>query len=1352
MVRAPTSFAFVAEAQEEESIGRVVDSGATSHFTGERALFSGPLTPCSIHVGGISGGVQAVAVGCGHAVIDDVTFLLSTLYYVPGLGTTLISMSGLVEDGCTVHASKVSGTHTMSLHAPSGHTARISPVNGLYSCTPVSTPIHSALLSVDGVAMGKTHAASLPLGELLHRRLGHQSWASTKFTARIRTALGKRDLGQGHSIASCDACAQTKMHQEFTRTPPTRPARRPLERVHFDFVPSVPVRGDGGFVGFALLVDEYTDRYFAYPIRSKSELPSILESFRNSAERHFRERLGLLLWPTTLDGLRSDGEAVNLSSTMQAWCDLHHINHEISAPYAQWQNGKAERAIQSVWQGAEAMRVAAGGPPSSWVHAVLAFVHTRNLLALGTHPLSPWERWHLTTVPLAQRIKHLRTWGSLCYKFVPKELRRKLDTRSTPSIMLGYSQRAKAYLVRDIATGTISISANVLFNESVFPMRHDNWSAFLRGQSIPISAPAAAPPPDDFVQPSHEAAPIIDGSDLTLQAPPVHQAPADQLASPIVGSPASPTFALPPLEQAPVAPFAPSTPHGPRRSSRVRNIPSRFVDSPIAASNPPGDHPLPPSPAYTLPAITRARLSAERLSSSRLIEVAEEGLSSGHLLGVAQEANARASLTLGLPDAQMWHPTKLALSDTRSSSHCRQEQAPPVLPADLPATSPQQALCATLLSVLPRPPLSHRFGGQPIVPALDPSVYTRRRLSQSAHGPQLAPPEVAKLAASTQALVSAGDRRWPSHAPKPVFSAAWSGSNSPSRLSTASEQAMLANSPPPTPLLRTTPTSVGEAMGDVNREDWVAAMAAELRSMGEFGVWELVPRPPGCSPLGNKWVFKIKVSKEGIVERLKARLTLQGFRMKEGRDFGETWAPTGRLRTLRAIIAEAAGDSSYKTAQWDCTCAFLHAYLDREVYMKQPPGHAVPGKEDYVCKLIKAIYGTKQASHLFGKLVTTTLISFNDEKAGISVRRSQADDCLYIVERGPDRMRILTHCDDFCVSYNSDSLYDHIFGRMQAVFKITDYDRNPISQYCGIGIHCAPDGSYELSQTPYIREVVERLGLSDMPPVASPEKTGSKAKLQPLESSLSPSDAAFMSQVPYRETVGALWYIARATRFDVFHAIQEVARFVSNPGPLHWEAVVRLVRYLSTTAAKPLVYRPASFTDPSLHAHGIDERLVGHSDSDWAGDTQSSKSRTGWLVHLAGCLVAWRSAPQSSTSQSSAEAEYVAACALANELVWWRLLCFEFGHSQQGPSAIRCDSEAAVGLAKHSGKFEATKHVRIKYHVLREYQAEGQTFAVWCPSHHQWADIMTKNVAVKDFQRISELVLGQPFKSAAEAA
>ena len=127
-----------------------------------------------------------------------------------------------------------------------------------------------------------------------------------------------------------------------------------------------------------------------------------------------------------------------------------------------------------------------------------------------------------------------------------------------------------------------------------------------------------------------------------------------------------------------------------------------------------------------------------------------------------------------------------------------------------------------------------------------------------------------------------------------------------------------------------------------------------------------------------------------------------------------------------------------------------------------------------------------------------------------------------------------------------------------------------------------------------------------------------------------------------------------------------------------------------------------------------------------------------------GSLVAWRAEVQTSVSQSSCEAEYVSLCALANEVAWWRLLLSEVGHAPTGPTPLLCDNSAATNLADHACKFESTKHIMLRYHVLRQYQAEGQIRAVWTPGTRQWADILTKNTSVKLFRRVASRVLGSP--------
>ena len=196
-MRASPGFAFHSGVREiDEQKLRVVDSGASQHFTSDRSLFHGKRTPASLHIAGISGGLTATSVGVGFLVVSGVRLKLSRLFYVPGLATTLISLSELVEDGCSVSTQKVRGKHAMRITNPAGHTATIIPTNGMYHC-PIPPRPASAFITLEGVDVDRTHVGPIPLGDLLPRRLGHQSWASQHFASRIRAATGKPCLGKG---------------------------------------------------------------------------------------------------------------------------------------------------------------------------------------------------------------------------------------------------------------------------------------------------------------------------------------------------------------------------------------------------------------------------------------------------------------------------------------------------------------------------------------------------------------------------------------------------------------------------------------------------------------------------------------------------------------------------------------------------------------------------------------------------------------------------------------------------------------------------------------------------------------------------------------------------------------------------------------------------------------------------------------------------------------------------------------------------------------------------------------------------------------------------------------------------
>ena len=104
-------------------------------------------------------------------------------------------------------------------------------------------------------------------------------------------------------------------------------------------------------------------------------------------------------------------------------------------------------------------------------------------------------------------------------------------------------------------------------------------------------------------------------------------------------------------------------------------------------------------------------------------------------------------------------------------------------------------------------------------------------------------------------------------------------------------------------------------------------------------------------------MFRRKNNTDGSLQTFKARLA-KGFRQKEGIDYFDTYALIARIASIRVLLALASIFNLY-VHQMDVKTAFLDGDLDEEVYIEQPEG--MHGHEKIVCKLVKSLYGLKQA-------------------------------------------------------------------------------------------------------------------------------------------------------------------------------------------------------------------------------------------------------------------------------------------------------------------------------------------------------------------------------------------------------
>lgn len=163
------------------------------------------------------------------------------------------------------------------------------------------------------------------------------------------------------------------------------------------------------------------------------------------------------------------------------------------------------------------------------------------------------------------------------------------------------------------------------------------------------------------------------------------------------------------------------------------------------------------------------------------------------------------------------------------------------------------------------------------------------------------------------------------------------------------------------------PRDYQEAMKSKECELWNGGMDEEMKFLEANETWKLVKRPKDRKVIGCKWVYRKKPGIPGVEKpRHKSRLVAKGYSQREGIDYQEVFSPVVKHVSIKLLLAITVQED-LELEQLDVKTAFLHGFIEEEIYMEQPEGYVVEGKESYVCKLDKALYGLKQAPRQWNK-------------------------------------------------------------------------------------------------------------------------------------------------------------------------------------------------------------------------------------------------------------------------------------------------------------------------------------------------------------------------------------------------
>jgi hypothetical protein len=367
--------------------------------------------------------------------------------------------------------------------------------------------------------------------------------------------------------------------------------------------------------------------------------------------------------------------------------------------------------------------------------------------------------------------------------------------------------------------------------------------------------------------------------------------------------------------------------------------------------------------------------------------------------------------------------------------------------------------------------------------------------------------------------------------------------------------------------------------------------------------------------------------------------------------------------------------------QIDIKGAYLNGELTsrEKIYMKQPPGYHDPEAPKLVCRLLKTLYGLKQAGRRWWQKLCEILmvhLKFSRCDVDMGVFYKQDNDALIV---------IVVHVDDCTFAANSIGLIMDTKARIAEHVEITDLGE----LHWLLGLEIRRDRSrrtISLSQRSYIDQIIRRYGLEDLKPVSIPMDVN--IRLTTAQSPSTTTQIAQMRDIPYHEAVGSLMYAMIATRPDICFAVQTVSRFSTNPGQTHWDAVKKIFRYLKGTRDLWLTY-------------GVENsELTGFTDAD-GSMAEDRRAVTGYAFLINGGAISWSAKRQEIVSLSTTESEYVAITHASKEALWLCSLITQLFPITLSSTTLFSDNQSAIALTKDHQYHARTKHIDIRYHFIR---------------------------------------------------
>jgi len=1039
--------------------------------------------------------------------------------------------------------------------------------------------------------------------------------------------------------------------------------------------PESPVQADGTTSGI-LLTDRASTHIVFYSLtdRKSSTVINKLQQYQAATKVPIRQ-------------LVTDPEFD--TEEIQKWCASNNTQLTPAAPRAQHQNSLSEISVGKIKHRARTVRI--GGAvnlrhlSAAYSYAAEALNRTPSSCDPDNKHRSPNQIWTDCDLhpPCSHTSLQLHPFGSRVFPHVGKTTTNpNVHTRAPPGIYMGHDQRSSAHRVLSLDTNKISLHAVVHSDPWRFPLRE----LLLAGER---SANQDFDP-DTWRQ--HASLKIAEAPDADLVEFAVGKQVSVVLPPYLWPNPENASWLA--LCYAPVTTIA-----GPARAVHMRFV--KYLgdakklpkDQRAHADNPESHFFILPvsKPMATerIPDTWDKRANLRTILKSNFPHCAL--LSDIAKVHAALRGPSEPSALADDPDTLAAHTSPVPVVTTGKTM--RASRTPPT-PAPAPTRAAPPTSIIPSLAFLPTlPPLPERPADRLLIPArhVGGNRYARAEWCHRKH--HIRPDRRTMVAVPRDPRAPLKPRAPPI---RPTLFALV-----PNKTTTH---------------LGFEPRTVAEARRHHTWPLWHAAMMSELDGLAARETWDPVhvsSVPAGTKIMRTKWVLKDKK-----VTGPKARLTARGD-LGPDENPDDLYASTPTATEVRMLLS-TAHQLNHAIHKLDISQSFIQSDPLRETgkYYVYPPieANAPPGT---VWRLNKPLYGVSIAPAAWSETIRCFLHDYGFAAVNFSdsyFTMTDADGCT---------LQLVIHTDDVLLSFPTTA--SGLAFKTALLLRFDATDEGPVKHLLGCTVS-RDDTHLHLSQEQYADEILERFGMADCNPSATPMDPNTRLLASDRPDAVDP-----VRRLRYQEITGCLQFMACWTRPDLTFTANQLGKHCSNPGERHMAAALKALRYLKGTKALGITY---SRDLPDSN------RLLLWSDSDWASDTETRRSLSAWVGTLNGGAISWKSKQAPRVASSTTESEFVAASKTGDEALWLRRCLEAISLPQKSATPLFCDNRAVRMMSENPVHRERSKFIDFRMHRLKEHVADGVVRVIDCPTQDMLADTLTKQLPGPAHARHTRVQLG----------